>query len=407
MIKDYFLMALDNLKHRGIRSWLTILGIFIGIAAVVSLISLGQGLQDAVTGQFKTLSGDNLIIQSSASASYLGPPGTSAVRKLNEHDLDIINSVSGIELVIPRLIRSVKIEFNDIIKFKYIATLPEDQQGIDYIYKTMDLKVSEGRLLKLGDKRKIVIGGNFIGKDEFDKPVKLSSTLKIQNESFEVVGILSKTSNLEVNNAALILEDDFKRILDIGDEIDLILAKVVNKDKTEQVAEMIKKKMRKDRDEKEGEEDFSVQTPVKALESISLILNIINLVVTGIAIISLLIGGVGIANTMYTSVLERRRDIGIMKAVGSTNFEILKIFVVESGMLGFVGGIAGAIVGLAFAFGVSFGANAYLGQELLKVSISYPLLLLAILFSFLIGLISGLAPAFQASQLKPVEALRL
>jgi len=407
MIKDYFLMALDNLKHRGIRSWLTILGIFIGIAAVVSLISLGQGLQDAVTGQLKTLSGDNLIIQSSASASYLGPPGTSAVRKLNEHDLDIINSVSGIELVIPRLIRSVKIEFNDIIKFKYIATLPEDQQGIDYIYKTMDLKVSEGRLLKLGDKRKIVIGGNFIGKDEFDKPVKLSSTLKIQNESFEVVGILSKTSNLEVNNAALILEDDFKRILDIGDEIDLILAKVVNKDKTEQVAEMIKKKMRKDRDEKEGEEDFSVQTPVKALESISLILNIINLVVTGIAIISLLIGGVGIANTMYTSVLERRRDIGIMKAVGSTNFEILKIFVVESGMLGFVGGIAGAIVGLAFAFGVSFGANAYLGQELLKVSISYPLLLLAILFSFLIGLISGLAPAFQASQLKPVEALRL
>jgi len=407
MIKDYFLMALDNLKHRGIRSWLTIIGIFIGIAAVVSLISLGQGLQDAVTGQFKTLSGDNLIIQSSASASYLGPPGTSAVRKLNEHDLDIINSVSGIELVIPRLIRSVKIEFNDIIKFKYIATLPEDQQGIDYIYKTMDLKVSEGRLLKLGDKRKIVIGGNFIGKDEFDKPVKLSSTLKIQNESFEVVGILSKTSNLEVNNAALILEDDFKRILDIGDEIDLILAKVVNKDKTEQVAEMIKKKMRKDRDEKEGEEDFSVQTPVKALESISLILNIINLVVTGIAIISLLIGGVGIANTMYTSVLERRRDIGVMKAVGSTNFEILKIFVVESGLLGLVGGIAGAVVGLAFAFGVSFGANAYLGQELLKVSISYPLLLLAILFSFLIGLISGLAPAFQASQLKPVEALRL
>jgi putative ABC transport system permease protein len=407
MLKDYFLMALDNLKHRGIRSWLTIIGIFIGIAAVVSLISLGQGLQDAVTGQFKTLSGDNLIIQSSSSASYLGPPGTSAVRKLNEHDLDIIKSVPGIELVIPRLVRSVKIEFNDIAKFKYIATLPEDQQGIDYIYKTMDLKVSEGRLLKLGDKRKIIIGGSFIGKDEFDKPVKLSSTLKIQNESFEVVGILSKTSSLEVNNAALIMEDDFKRILNIGDEIDLILAKVVNKDKTEQVAELIKKKMRKDRDEKEGEEDFSVQTPVKALESISLILNIINLVVMGIAIISLLVGGVGIANTMYTSVLERRRDIGVMKAVGSTNFEILKIFVVESGLLGLVGGIAGAVAGLGFAFAVSYGANAYLGQELLKVSVSYPLLLLAILFSFLIGLISGLSPAYQASQLKPVEALRL
>ena len=406
MLKDYFLMALDNLKHRGIRSWLTIIGVFIGIAAVVSLISLGQGLQEAVTGQFNTLSGDNLIIQSSSSASYMGPPGSTAVRKLNEHDLSLIKSVSGVEFVIPRLIRSVKLEYNDISKFGYLASLPENQQQIDYIYKTMDLRVSEGRLLKFGDKRKLIIGANFIGKDEFGKQVKLGSNLKIQNESFEVIGIIAKTSSLEVNNAALIMEDDLKRVLDVNDEIDLMLVKVVNKDRTEQVAGLIEKEMRKDRNEKEGEEDFSVQTPVQALESISLILSIINLVVTGIALISLIIGGIGIANTMYTSVLERRKDIGIMKAVGSTNFEILKIFIIESGLMGLVGGIVGAIIGLIFAFGVSFAANSYLGQDLLKVSISYPLLLAAIAFSFLIGLISGLAPAFQASHLKPVEALR-
>jgi putative ABC transport system permease protein len=406
MLKDYFLMAIDNLRHRGIRSWLTIIGVFIGIAAVVSLISLGQGLQDAVTGQFKTLSGDNLIIQSSSSASYLGPPGSTAVRKLNEHDLDVIKSVQGIEFVIPRLVRSVKLEYNDVSKFKYVASLPENQQEIDYIYNTMDLQVSEGRLLKLGDKRKLVIGSNFIGEDEFEKPVKLGSNLKIQNDSFEVIGVIAKTSSLEVNNAALVMEDDLEGALGVDDEIDLILVKVSNKDRTEQVAELIEKEMRRDRNEKEGEEDFSVQTPVKALESISLILNIINLVVTGIALISLILGGIGIANTMYTSVLERRKDIGIMKAVGSTNFEILKIFVVESGLMGLVGGIAGAIVGLAFAFLVSFAANSYLGQELLKVTISFPLLFAAIGFSFLIGLISGLSPAYQAAHLRPVEALR-
>jgi len=399
-------MAIDNLRHRGIRSWLTIIGVFIGIAAVVSLISLGQGLQDAVTGQFKTLSGDNLIIQSSSSASYLGPPGSTAVRKLNEHDLDVIKSVQGIEFVIPRLVRSVKLEYNDVSKFKYVASLPENQQEIDYIYNTMDLQVSEGRLLKLGDKRKLVIGSNFIGEDEFEKPVKRGSNLKIQNDSFEVIGVIAKTSSLEVNNAALVMEDDLEGALGVDDEIDLILVKVSNKDRTEQVAELIEKEMRRDRNEKEGEEDFSVQTPVKALESISLILNIINLVVTGIALISLILGGIGIANTMYTSVLERRKDIGIMKAVGSTNFEILKIFVVESGLMGLVGGIAGAIVGLAFAFLVSFAANSYLGQELLKVTISFPLLFAAIGFSFLIGLISGLSPAYQASHLRPVEALR-
>ncbi len=406
MLRDYVLMAFDNVKHRGIRSWLTIIGVFIGIAAVVSLISLSQGLQEAVLGQFKTLTGDNLIIQSSSSASYLGPPGSTAVRKLNEHDVDIINSVSGVELVIPRLIRSAKIEYNELSKFKYIASLPENQQQIDYIYKTMDLKVSEGRLLKLGDNKKIIIGGNFIGKDEFGKSVKISSSLKIQNESFEVVGILAKTSSLETNNAALVMEDDMERVLGIDDEIDLILVKTVSAQRTEQVAESIEKKMRDDRNEEEGEEDFSVQTPLKALESISLILNIINLVVTGIAVISLMIGGVGIANTMYTSVLERKRDIGVMKAVGSTNFEILKIFIIESGLIGLIGGIGGALIGLAFAFAVSFGANAYLGQTLLKVTISYPLIFAAISFSFLIGLLSGLSPAMQASKLRPVEALR-
>ena len=397
-------MALDNIRHRGIRSWLTIIGVFIGIAAVVALISLSNGLEQAVTGQFSSMSADTLIIQSAS--SFLGPPGSTAVRKLNEHDVNVIKSVPGVELVIPRLLRSVKIEYNDIAKFKYLASLPEEQQKVDYIYKVLDLRVSGGRLLKVGDKHKIVIGSNYIGKDEFGKQVKLGSTLKIQGQSFEIIGILAKTSSLEVNNAAMTMEDDLKEALDVKDEFDMILVKVVSKDKTEQVAGLITTKMRKDRDEKVGEEDFSVQTPIKALESINTVLAILNIVVTGIAAISLLIGGVGIANTMYTSVLERKRDIGIMKAVGARKLEVMKIFLVESGLTGLVGGIGGAIIGLAFAFLVSSAANAYIGQDLLLVTISYPLLALAVLFSFSIGIISGLSPAFQASNLKPVEALR-
>jgi len=404
MLKDYFLMALDNLRHRGLRSWLTIVGIFIGIAAVVALISLGQGLQNAVTGQFKTLSGDNLIVQSSQ--SFLGPPGSTAVRKLNEHDVDIIKSVPGVELVIPRLLRSVKIEYNDIAKFKYIASLPESQQQIDYLYGILDLKTSQGRLLKFGDHNKIVIGHNFIQEGEFEKQVKVGTSLKIQGVNFEVVGILAPTGTLEVNNAAVVMQNDLKDILNIEDEFDLVMVKVVSKDKTELVADLIETKMRRDRDEKVGEEDFSVQTPVQALSSINTILNIINAVVIGIALISLLVGGIGIANTMYTSVLERYRDIGVMKAVGARNLEVMKIFVIEAGMLGLVGGIIGATLGLIFAFGVSSLANAYFGQALLLVSISWSLFFLSIMFSFLIGIISGLAPALQASHLKPVEALR-
>jgi len=406
MLKDYFLMAIDNIRHRGIRSWLTMIGIFIGIAAVVSLISLGQGLQEAVLGQFKSLSADSLIVQSSSSYSTFGPPGTGAVRKLNEHDLDLIKSVPGVEMAIPRLIRSVKIEYNSIAGFKYLASLPDNQEQINYIYDIADLKIHEGRLLKSGDKKKILIGADFIKKEQFDKEVKLGSNLKIQGQSFEVIGILEKTSSLEINNAALMPESDLKEILNLTDEIDLIVVKVVSKDRVEETAELIKRKMRRDRNEKEGEEDFSVQTPLKAIESLTTILNIVNLVVIGIAIASLFVGGVGIANTMYTSVLERTKEIGVMKSVGARNSDVLQIFLIESGLLGLAGGIVGALIGISFALFVSSAANSYFGQELLAVKISYPLIFLSISFSFLIGILSGLSPAYQASRLKPVQALR-
>jgi putative ABC transport system permease protein len=181
---------------------------------------------------------------------------------------------------------------------------------------------------------------------------------------------------------------------------------VEDKNKVESIAKEIERRLRKDRNQKEGEEDFSVQTPSQALETINTILNIINLIVSGIAAISLLVGGIGIANTMFTSVLERTREIGTMKAVGAKNRDVLFIFLIESGMLGLIGGIVGAILGLALAFLVSSSANSYFGEQIIVVSLSWPLLLGAIAFSFLVGIAAGTLPALQASRLKPTEALR-
>jgi putative ABC transport system permease protein len=197
-----------------------------------------------------------------------------------------------------------------------------------------------------------------------------------------------------------------KKLLNIDDEWDVIVAQVFDSKQAQAVAEKIKDVLRKDRKEKFGEEDFSVQTSAESISSVNTILNIINLIVGGIAAISLLVGGVGIANTMYTSVLERTKEIGTMKAIGAQNKEIMWIFIIESGMLGLIGGLIGAALGIGLAFGVSGIANAALGSTFLSVQISYPLILGAIAFAFAIGLISGLTPAFQASKLKPVEALR-
>jgi putative ABC transport system permease protein len=404
MLSDYFSLALGNLKHRGIRSWLTMLGIFIGIAAVVSLISLGQGLQTAITGQFSTLSVDKLVVQS-ASTSF-GPPGSFAVRKLNEHDIKLIESVQGVNMVISRLIRISKIEYNKAIAFGYIGSIPDTKEKTELVYEAINAKVVLGSLLNYNDYGKVVLGSNYAKEDMFGKPLRVGSKIKIQDKEFEVSGILKQSSTFQVNLIILMTEKDMKDLFNIGDETDMIVVQVQDKNKINEVATNIEYKMRKDRKEKEGEEDFSVQSPEKALGAVNTILNIINLIVSGIAAISLLVGGVGIMNTMYTSVLERTKEIGVMKAVGAQNKNIRMIFLIESGLLGLVGGIVGALIGLGFAFLASFAANTALGTTIITVNISYPLLFASIAFSLVIGLFSGILPAIQASKLNIVDAMR-
>jgi len=129
-------------------------------------------------------------------------------------------------------------------------------------------------------------------------------------------------------------------------------------------------------------------------------------VLVGIAAISLLVGGVGIMNTMYTSVLERTKEIGTMKAIGAKNSDILTLFLIESGLLGAIGGIVGAAAGLGLAYSAANGANSFFGERLFAIQFSPFLFFGAISFSFFVGILSGVLPAYQASRLNPVEALR-
>ncbi|MEK6848158.1 MAG: FtsX-like permease family protein, partial [Nanoarchaeota archaeon] len=204
----------------------------------------------------------------------------------------------------------------------------------------------------------------------------------------------------------LMSEKDMNNLFNIGDESDIIVVKIESEEITGKVAKDLEDKLRRDRKQKKGEEDFSIQTPEKAFESVSLILNIINLIVSGIAGISLLVGGIGVANVMYASVLERTRDIGVMKAVGARNSDILYIFVIESCLLGLIGGIAGSFLGIGLAFLASASANAYFDNQILKVTFSLQLIIASVIFSLFIGLLAGVLPARQAAKLKPVEALR-
>jgi len=396
-------LASKNIRNRGIRSWLTMIGIFIGIAAVVSLISMGQGLQSAVTGQFAALDPDKLVFTNTETG--FGPPGSTAVNKLNEHDRDLIEKVNGVDIVVERLLRVVSFEYNDNVDFSYVTNIPEKKDSIDVMYDAINLEIEKGRLLNENDRGNVVLGNDFTG-DDYGKEIRLGKKVIIQGKEFEVIGFLKKASTFTLNGVIIMPEKDLREILDIKDEYDLLIIQVKDRDKIGKVKETLERKIMDDRNLREGEEDFSIQTPQQSIETVNTVLDSVNIVIAGIAGISLLVGAIGITNTMYTSVLERKKEIGIMKSVGAKNSDIITLFLAESALLGLIGGIIGVIIGLSLAFAAAGAASSALGGLDFKISLNFPFLIFAALFSVVIGGISGVFPAIQASKLNPVEALR-
>jgi len=406
MLKDYFLIAVRGITHRKIRSWLTMIGIFIGIAAVVALISLGEGMEAAVLSQFSFIGTDKLTIQGKGIG--LGAPGVGVVRKLNDNDLETIRDVNGIEIATGRLLRSCKVEFKDELIFGFTSSIPKGQEDRQLVKEVLlgSGEMESGRFLKTSDKYKVVLGNDFANGELFKKPVENGDKITVQNQDFEVVGILSSRGSFIFDSGILMNHDVAEDLFDADDEYDIIAAKVSNEKEINQVAERIEKALRKEHNVDEGEEDFTVQTPQQSLEALTSILNIITTVLIGIAGISLLIGGIGIMNTMYTAVLQRTREIGIMKSVGGKNSDILKIFLIESGLLGLFGGVIGIGLGIGISKIVEIGAKVFFGPGIIQAHFSWILIGGSLAFAFLIGTLSGIFPAVQASRLKPVDALR-
>ena len=407
MIKDYFKVGISNLFHRKMRSWLTMVGIFIGIAAVVGLISLGQGMKEAIGNVFLNIGADKLVVQAKSGLQFAGPPGTSAASNLTTHDMDVIKRVNGVEQVGARLIKPVKLEFSNEVKFYFAASMPDDDEGRELVTDVNRYETEAGRLLKRGDKFKAFIGSNVANKGIFRKRVELGNTIKINDAEFEVVGILKKSGNPQQDRVVIIPEDTMRQVLKIDrKKVDVIAVQVQKGVDANKVADDIERAMRRDRDLELGKEDFQISTPQQILETLDTILTMVEIVLIGIAAISLLVGGIGIANTMYTAVVERTKEIGIMKSIGAQNKDILLIFVIESGLLGLAGGAIGIVFGIGLSKLVEYLAFAFLGTSLIKAFFPWYLIVGSLVFSFLIGTISGFFPARQAASLKPVDALR-
>ena len=404
MIRDYFRFSYESIKKRKLRSYLTMIGIFIGIAAVISLISLGQGLQVAIEQQFQAVGTDKIII---APGSGIGPPG-SAVNKLTDHDENIVDRTKGVLSAAGVTFSFIDVKFRGETKYTSVAGFPLESDRLELVVEASNnMKIIEGRMLKSGDKGKVVIGYR-LSQDAlvYEKGAGLRDTVTIDGKDFKVVGIADKIGNPADDSALYIPIDDAWDISGEKNSFDYIYAKVEPGADVEAVAQSIENEMRKDRDLKEGEEDFSVTTFESLMSTFNSIFSIVQWVIVGIASISLLVGGIGIMNTMYMSIMERTREIGVMKAIGAKNSHIMQIFLIESGIYGFVGGAIGILIGAGIGKMVEFVATQALGTNLLQAQISFTLVAGALLFSFGVGMASGIAPAYQASRLNPVDALR-
>ena len=391
-INEVMRLSFRNLIRRKLRSGLTVIGIIIGIMAIISLISLSQGLEESIAGEFARLGSNNIIISQKGLA---GPPiGTKA---LTEKDLEFVRRFNEFEFVLPGYIKSAEVEFNNQKIITLVSATGQDLA--DERAEIFGFKLEDGK--NLGDiSRRDVVIGNILAKETFGKEIFINSKIEISGEKFNVIGILKKDGNQQVDNLVSISGNDLKDLFDIGDTVNIINGQVKKGVDLDNLVDKVKRRLEDFR----NAEDIDVRTPAQLQEQFRNIIGIVSIVVIGIAAISLVVGGIGIANSMFTSVLERTREIGVMKAIGARNSEVLSIFLGEAAIIGLVGGSIGVISGLFVSYLVKLGAS--LAGININVLYSIRVIIFALLFSMVIGIISGLWPAVQASKQKPVDSLR-
>jgi len=393
MIDDYLRFAVNNILHRKIRSWLTVLGIIIGVAAIIALISVSQGLKGSIEEQFSTFGAGRILI----SAKGFQGPG-SASSGLTEKDVDTVKRLSEFKYVTPTLFTTAEIKYSNEVKFTSVQGLPAE----DYskAFQDVGIEVEEGRNIRTGEKKVALIGYR-VANEMFDKEVRLKSKLEINGEEFRVVGIMKEIGNAQDDNSINIPLDAYRDAFNEPDHVDIIIAQAKEGVNIPETQKKLERELKKARDD----ENYQVLTAEQIAQQINNILGVVQIVLIGIAAISLVVGGIGIMNSMYTSVLERTREIGIMKSIGAKNKNILTIFLIESGLLGLVGGLFGVAIGIGIGQIVTLAAKQG-GYGFLKVPISPTIILFGLGFAFIVGMASGTLPAVKASRLNPVDALR-
>lgn len=389
-----------------LRSWLTIIGIIIGIVALMVIVSVSEGVKADINSQLSALGTDNLFVVpiniegGNYAESYTGFSQGATSGKLFERDADAIEGVPGVVSVIRIVYGRASLEYRDeeISATLFAADEEIFSQWGDYI------EIEEGRVFQENERNVVVLAYDAANEMFGKQKVGVGNSISINEKKYRVVGVLKKIGtslSAQDDTAIYIPYEDGRNLFSSQlseDEISIIFVKISEGYDAENIKESIEDKLISYHKVTEDEKDFSVITPDFINETVNTALGSLSLFIFFIALIASFVGGIGIMNTMFMGVLERFREIGVLKAIGAEKKDILLVFLLESALFGLVGGIIGIVLSSGILFALSYFGIPYL--------LDLNLVLFVLGFSIMVGVVAGILPSFRAASLDPVDALR-
>ena len=414
-ISNSLKIAATVLKRNKVRSFLTMLGIIIGITAIVTIMSLGAGAQNLIVGQIMAMGSNNIFIEPGSfdpkkSSMIEAMAEQMEIKTLKVSDAEAIEKIPNVKMVAPIVMGVNRIVYKDIDrKNTFLGVTPA-------IQKIQDNEILLGRDFNDDDiksQARVVLLGYKVSQDLFGEEYPINKTIRIGNANFKTIGVLEELGSqmfLNLDEYVYVPITTAQKLLLGTNHVNNIIVRAESEEAIDEIVEEIRLLLRQRHNiyNPEGDltkDDFRIMSQVEATEMMTSIMGIFTLFLSSVAAIALVVGGIGIMNIMLVSVTERTREIGLRKAVGAREKDILRQFLLEDIVLTFVGGLIGIILGVMFSFLGGIALGKMLATQW-GFFISFKAIILGIIVASVTGLVFGIYPARKAAKLSPIDALR-